>query len=593
MQRRAYRIYNNMRISTLMPYVKKIRLGQILLEKNLITQKQLDAAMIEQMASGKKLGNVLIEMQFIKEESLLKLLSEQLSIPYIDLRNFSFNPELVKMIPESYARRFHCLVLQKDDNGILVGMSDPQDVLAYDEISSQVKQSVHVALVRDADLQKILDVAYRHSAEISNLAEKLATQMGESEYDISELTSGLSSADTPVAKLLQTIFEDAVQVGASDIHIEPGDKIVRIRHRVDGLLHEQVLKEAHVADPLALRLKLMAHLNIAEKRIPQDGRFSIKIKNKNFDVRLSTMPTMYGESVVMRLLNQSAELLSLDLLGMPADMLAKLHRILTMPNGLLLITGVTGSGKTTTLYSILNELNLEDTKIITVEDPIEYRLPRITQVQVEPKIDLTFARVLRATLRQDPDIIMVGELRDHETAEIAIRSAMTGHFVLSTLHTNDAVTSTVRLLDMGIEGYLIASVLRAVISQRLVRRICLNCSADHSVSSQEEAWLISITGELKSGVTFKEGEGCAYCHQTGYKGQIALFELLEMNTALSNALRLSKTLDFVQLVKEQKDFKSLVFSGLELAVSGVTTISEVMRISGDVQFDNNIEKVAL
>ncbi len=574
-----------------MPYVKKIRLGQILLDKNVITQKQLDAAMIEQMASGKKLGNVLIEMQFIKEEDLLKLLSDQLNIPYVDLRNFSFNPEVVHLIPESYARRFHCLALKKDDNGVLVGMSDPQDVLAYDEISSQVKQIVHIALVREVDLQKILDVAYRHSAEISSLAEKLSTQMGESEYDISQLASGLSSADTPVAKLLQTIFEDAVQVGASDIHIEPGDKILRIRHRVDGLLHEQVLKETNVADPLALRLKLMAHLNIAEKRIPQDGRFSIKIKNKNFDVRLSTMPTMYGESVVMRLLNQSAELLTLEKLGMPTDMLIKLHRILTMPNGLLLITGVTGSGKTTTLYSILNELNVEDTKIITVEDPIEYRLPRLTQVQVEPKIDLTFARILRSTLRQDPDIIMVGELRDHETAEIAIRSAMTGHFVLSTLHTNDAITSTVRLIDMGIEGYLIASVLRAVISQRLVRRICLNCSVDHTISPQEETWLISMTGMLKPGVIFKQGEGCAYCHQTGYKGRIALFELLEINTALANALRLNNTLDFIQLVKNEKDFKSLVFSGLELAVSGITTLSEVIGISGDVQFDSNIEKV--
>jgi MSHA biogenesis protein MshE len=239
----------------------------------------------------------------------------------------------------------------------------------------------------------------------------------------------------------------------------------------------------------------------------------------------------------------------------------------------------------------LSELNHEDTKIITVEDPIEYQLPRITQVQVEPKIDLTFARVLRSTLRQDPDIIMVGELRDHETAEIAIRAAMTGHFVLSTLHTNDAITSAVRLLDMGIEGYLIASVLRAVISQRLVRRICLNCCVDHAISPQEEAWLISITGKVKPDVIFKQGEGCAYCHQTGYKGRIALFELLEINKPLADALRLNKTLDFVQLVKNEKDFKSLVFSGLDLAVSGITTLSEVISISGDVQFDSHIEKV--
>lgn len=566
-----------------MAHVKKIRLGQILLDKNLITQKQLDAAMIEQMASGKKLGTVLVEMHFIQEDALLQLLSEQLNVPFVDLKTFTFNPEFVHLIPESYARRFHCLVLTKDESGVLLGMSDPQDVVAYDEISSQLKQPMHIALVRDIDLQKILDVAYRHSAEISNLAEKLAVQMGESEYDIAQLTSGLSSAETPVARLLQTIFEDAVQVDASDIHIEPGENVLRIRHRVDGILHEQVLKEKNVADALALRLKLMAHLNIAEKRIPQDGRFSIRIKNKNFDVRLSTLPTMFGESVVMRLLNQSAELLELDKLGMPKDMLQKLRKILSLPNGLLLITGVTGSGKTTTLYSILSTLNTIDTKIITVEDPVEYRLPRITQVQVQPNIDLTFARVLRASLRQDPDIIMVGELRDHETAEIAIRSAMTGHFVLSTLHTNDAISSTVRLLDMGIEGYLIASVLRAVISQRLVRRICNNCSVDAIPTPQEASWLASIAGSSYANTTFKVGSGCAYCHQTGYKGQIALFELLEITTPLANALRLNNTLEFIRIVKEDRHFKPLVFSGLDLASTGVTTLSEVMRIVGDAQ----------
>ena len=574
-----------------MAYIKKIRLGQILLDKNLITQQQLDAAMIEQMASGKKLGTVLIDMQFIQEDVLLQLLSDQLDIPYVDLRNFTFDPELVKLLPESYARRFHCLVLKREKNGLLIGMSDPQDLLAYDEITAQVKQPVSIALVRESDLLKILDIVYRHSIEISNLAEKLAIQIGESEYDSAQLTSGLSSVDTPVAKLLQTVFEDAVQVNASDIHIEPGDKILRIRHRVDGILHEQILKEKNVADALALRLKLMAHLNIAEKRIPQDGRFSIKIKNKNFDVRLSTVPTTYGESVVMRLLNQSLDLLTLDKLGMPADMLHVLHRVMTLPNGLLLITGVTGSGKTTTLYGILNELNTEETKIITVEDPVEYHLPRITQIQVQPQIDLTFARVLRATLRQDPDIIMVGELRDHETAEIAIRAAMTGHFVLSTLHTNDAISSTVRLLDMGIEGYLIASVLRAVISQRLVRRICTNCSAEYSLSSQEETWLVSVTGALHPDTKYKAGKGCAYCHQTGYKGQIALFELLEITPTLANALRLDNTIEFIRIAKEEMRFKPLVFSGIELADKGITTISEVIRIAGDAQVANTEKTV--
>jgi len=563
-----------------MANIKKIQLGKILLQQNMITQEQLDTALTEQIASGKKLGDVLIERGFIKEDSLLQLIADQLKIPYIDLRNYSFNPEIVHLIPESYARRFHCLVLKKDDKGIMVGMADPQDVFAYDEISQKLKQPIYVALVRQEDLNKILNVAYRHAAEISNLAEKLSIQMGESEYDISQLAAGVSSDETPVAKLLQTVFEDAVQVNASDIHIEPDEKVLRIRHRVDGMLHEQILKEKNVSDALALRLKLMAHLNIAEKRIPQDGRFSIKINKKNFEVRLSTLPTLFGESVVMRLLNQSADLLNLDKIGMSENRLLRLRKIMTSPNGLLLITGPTGSGKTTTLYSILNELNREDTKIITVEDPVEYRLPRITQVQVQPKIDLTFPRVLRASLRQDPDIIMVGELRDHETAEIAIRAAMTGHLVLSTLHTNDAVSSIVRLLDMGIEGYLIASVLRAVIAQRLVRCICRNCVVNYQISTQEEMWLLSVVGSTYSGVTFKQGAGCAYCHQTGFKGQVAVFELLEFNPLLANALRMKNTLEFERIVKDDMSFHPLVLSGLELARSGLTTLSEVIRIIG-------------
>ncbi len=569
-----------------MASIKKIQMGKTLLENKLITQEQLDAAIHEQMGTGKKLGNILVEMGFIKEDIFLKTLSNQLNIPYVDLKYYSFNPEFVSLLPESYARRFHCLVLTKDEKGLMVGMTDPQDVLAYDEISQQLKQPIHLALICEEDLQKIIDVAYRHSAQISSLAETLSIQMQETEYDIAQLTNSASSTETPVARLLQTVFEDAIQVNASDIHIEPGENMLRIRHRVDGILHEQVLKEKNVADALALRLKLMAHLNIAEKRIPQDGRFSIKIRDKNFDVRLSTLPTLFGESVVMRLLNQSADLLSLDKVGIPKDILIKLRKIITQPNGLLLMTGPTGSGKTTTLYGILNELNNEDTKIITVEDPVEYRLPRITQVQVQPKIDLTFASVLRASLRQDPDILMVGELRDHETAEIAIRAAMTGHFVFSTLHTNDATSSVVRLLDMGIEGYLIASVLRAIIAQRLVRRICRNCTTNYQITAQEEMWLLSVVGSMHAGMIFKQGAGCAYCHQTGFQGQVALFELLELNAALANALRMKDMLNFTRIVKNDINFQPLVLSGLELVTSGVTTLSEVMRIIGDVQTES-------
>jgi MSHA biogenesis protein MshE len=348
----------------------------------------------------------------------------------------------------------------------------------------------------------------------------------------------------------------------------------------------------NVADALALKLKIMARLNIAEKRIPQDGRFSIKIRGKNFDVRLSTLPTQFGESIVLRLLNQSMEVLKLHQLGIPEGMLQRLQKIISLPNGLLLMTGPTGSGKTTTLYAILSELNTPNTKIITVEDPVEYRLPRINQVQVQPKIDLTFARVLRAILRQDPDIILVGELRDRETAEIAVRAAMTGHFVFATVHTNDAVSTVVRLCDMGVENYLIATVLRAVISQRLVRRICQNCIEDYTATLQEKSWLTSIERIGIPNLSLKYGKGCTYCHQTGYKGQIAVFELLELNDVLASALRGDDTNEFVSLVQKDTNFKPILLSGMEFVSQGITTVSEIMRITGEIFSETAKESVA-
>lgn len=559
--------------------IKKIQLGKLLLENGLIKQEQLDYAILEQAKSGKKLGQLLIELKFLEEDQLLKLLSTQLKIPFIDLMSYSINVELSQLLPETTARHFKCILLESDADSCLVGMTDPLDILAHDALENVLKKHIRVALVRHSDLLKTQDIIYRHSEEISSLAEELSVEMGKSDYELSKLTEGLSMADAPVVKLLQTIFEDAVQVNASDVHIEPDEKVLRIRQRVDGVLHEHTLKETNVADALALRLKLMSGMNIAERRIPQDGRFSIKVKDKSFDVRVSTMPTQFGESVVLRLLNQSTSLLTLEQIGMPYDLLTAIRSIMSMPNGLFLITGPTGSGKTTALYAMLNELNTPDVKIITVEDPVEYRLPRITQVQVQPKINLDFARVLRATLRQDPDIIMVGELRDEETADIAIRSAMTGHFVFSTLHTNDAVSAPERLIDMGAKDYLVATVLRGILSQRLVRKICQNCIKDHKVTLQEEVWLKAFAKSAdQSFQSFKEGSGCAYCNHTGYKGQIGIFELLIIDARLANALRIGDMQAFRKIVESDKNFKTLVSRGLSLALAGQTTLQEVTRV---------------
>lgn len=559
----------------------KMNIGKLLIDKGFVTQVQLDTAIAKQSSTGEKLGQILIGLGYIQEDKLLQLLAEQLKIPFVDLRTYALHPEKVQLLPEFYARRYRAIVLASDENSVLVGMVDPQDIVAIDEISRILNKPIHLAIVREADLLKIIDMMYRQTTQIISLAEELSAELHQNDFDIAQLAVGLSLADAPVVKLLQTIFEDAVQVNVSDVHIEPDEHLLRIRQRIDGVLHEQILKEKHIAQAVTLRLKLMAGLNIAEKRLPQDGRFSIKIKDKNFDVRLSTMPVQFGESVVMRLLNQSAELLHLDQLGMPEKMLKRLHHLITLPNGLLIVTGPTGSGKTTTLYGILSTLNKAEKNILTVEDPVEYRISRINQIQVHSQIDLTFARILRSALRQDPDIIMIGELRDQETVSIALRAAMTGHFVFSTLHTNDAISSAVRLIDMGAEAYLIASVLRAAIAQRLVRRICKNCIQTHEPTPQELIWLASIKNFSYSAGCFKQGVGCTYCHNTGYKGRVGLFELLELTTVLAEALARKNAMEFNRIAKTDKNFRPLVLEGLDLVTQGITTLNEVMGVAGE------------
>lgn len=560
---------------------KKIQLGEFLVENNFLTKEQLQTAVERQKQTGEKLGRVIIDLGFITEEKLLEVLSQQLKIPFVDLKQYPIKPEIVKILPEFYARRFRAIVLNNESDELLLGMADPLDLVATDELTRILKKPFKIALIREDDLMQMIDLMYRHGTEITHLAGELSAELKIGDFDVSQLGAGLSSSDAPVVKLLQTIFEDAIQVNASDIHIEPDETLLRIRVRIDGVLHEQVVKEKNIAQALTLRLKLMGGLNIAEKRLPQDGRFSLKLKNKNFDVRLSTMPVQFGESVVMRLLNHSAELLKLDQIGMPDNVLTSFRHSLSLPNGLILITGPTGSGKTTTLYGALNELNTEYVKIITVEDPVEYRLPRISQVQVQPKIDLTFARVLRSALRQDPDIIMVGELRDQETVSIALRAALTGHLVLATLHTNDTLSSVVRLMDMGAPDYLVATVLRAVMAQRLVRRVCIKCARPYEPDTQELVWLKTVSPIEISLYNFKKGTGCTYCHNTGYRGQVGIFEFLELTPELANAIREHANLKFEEAARQSETYKPLMQGGLDLVAKGITTIDEVIRIAGE------------
>lgn len=556
----------------------KMRLGDLLVHEHIISEQQLNDALQAQKITGRKLGATLIEQQVIEETQLLRFLAQQLNVAFVNLDNEKLDPKVVKLIPEVYARRFRALALADLGESIQIAMSDPADLSSLDQLAPIVApKQIEIVVAQEKQILNAFDNLYRRTQDIESFASQLQEEYQETEeFELNALDENTS--DATVVKLLQSIFEDAVQMRASDIHIEPDEGILRIRQRIDGILHENTLDQVAISAALVLRLKLMSGLDISEKRLPQDGRFNITIKGHNIDVRVSTMPVQHGESVVMRLLDQSADLLTLDETGMPLKVLNKMRTALKRPHGMILVTGPTGSGKTTTLYGALSELNQSSKKIITVEDPVEYRLPRINQVQVNSKIGLSFASVLRTTLRQDPDILMVGEMRDQETVEIGLRGALTGHLVLSTLHTNDAITSAMRLIDMGAPSYLVASSLRAILAQRLVRRVCDKCASDYTPDAQELAWINHINPRF-SGAQFKLGKGCNSCNQTGYRGRIGVFELLEMNEPMMDALRLADTQAFSEAARANPEFEPLSVMALDYASQGITSLEEVFRVA--------------
>ncbi len=565
---------------------QKIRIGDLLVKNGVITEEQLMGALAAQKKKGTKLGNTLVDLGLVTSQQFYEFLASQMNLQFIDLKHYNYKPEVVRLLPETAARRFRAIVLSQDADRLLVGVADPTDIYAYDELTKILKQPVALAVVFESELLKAIDTVYRRTQEIVNIAEELGEELSHGDSTLEQLLTETNVEDAPVVRLLKSLFEDAIQVGASDIHIEPDEKVLRIRQRIDGMLHEQVMKEKRIAQALVSRLKLVCGLDISERRLPQDGRFNVRVKGRSVDIRLSTMPLQYGESVVMRLLDQSSGILDLEQVGLPPALLRRFRQQLHQPHGLVLVTGPTGSGKTTTLYGALNELNSKEKKIITVEDPVEYRLPRINQVQVYPKIGLDFARVLRAGLRQDPDIVMVGEMRDKETSDIALRAAMTGHLVLSTLHTNDAISTALRLVEMGAKGYVVASSLRAVLAQRLVRKICESCVESDPLEPATKTWLNNYSGrvdQLDASIEFKKGRGCPGCNNTGYSGRVGIFELLEINFDLADALRRNDSAGFAQIAKDLPQFVTLADSALVLALNGVTSMDEVLRVAGEVE----------
>jgi MSHA biogenesis protein MshE len=557
---------------------KRVRLGDLLLEKKLISEQQLKEALAEQRVSGRKLGRVLIDIGAVSEADLHNCLAAYLNIPFVDLAHMSLDPKIVSKLAETHARRHRALVLKEDQRGYLVCMADPTDLFAFDELSRLLGKPIRLALAKEASLLKTIDLIYRRTDEIMSLAEELDEELSETDVDIQALAAEEGSPDAPVIKLIQSMFQDAVHVDASDIHIEPDERCLRVRLRVDGLLQEQVIDGSRVGQALITRLKLMCGLDIAEKRKPQDGRFSIKVADKSLDVRVATMPIYHGESIVMRLLDTKASQLSFGELGMPEDIVARFRALTERSAGMVLVTGPTGSGKTTTLYAALQHVNSPDTKIITAEDPVEYRLARVNQVQVNAKIGLTFASILRTALRHDPDIVLVGEMRDQETVEMGLRAAMTGHLVFSTLHTQDATSAVSRLLDMGAQGYLIAAALDGVLAQRLIRRVCENCAQPAELSVQHAAWLARYLGaEQIRSTQFVEGAGCTYCNMTGYKGRVGVYELLEIDVPMADAIRREDLSELARLAPRAQAYRPLVHRALECASAKITSVDEIMR----------------
>ncbi|MFA7523755.1 MAG: GspE/PulE family protein [Acidithiobacillus sp.] len=561
--------------------LQKIRLGDLLVQNGIITAAQLDMALTQQRGSGRKLGQELIAQHLVTEEDLLNFLARQLHLERIDLSRQALDPQLVSRLPESLARRYRAIPLRDQGERYVVGMADPTDLPALDAISRAMGKPVKLALISETELLRVLPQLYGAVSKSAELRDALGDTVN---TPVSPPLLESSAEDAPVVRLLNAIFTDAARLQASDIHFEPEESGLRVRLRVDGVLREHLRLDSRLTPLIASKLKVMANLDIAERRLPQDGRTHLALEGKAYDVRMATMPVQDGESVVLRLLDQQTALLHFNELGMPGNVEASLQNIMHRPHGLFLVTGPTGSGKSTTLYAALNEINTVERKIFTVEDPVEYRLQGISQVQVHPRIGLDFARVLRTILRQDPDVIMVGEIRDHETAEIAARAALTGHLVLATLHTNDAVGAFPRLQELEVEPFLIGSAVLGVMAQRLVRRICPSCKTeDKEVSPAERAAFAARLGVPPDFVTFFCGKGCNTCNFTGYRGRQPVFELIRMDPLLRAAILGNSRAALLEAASQQQQFTLLREEAMRLVWEGITTLAEMVRVTSDAE----------
>ena len=566
------------------PKKKKYKsLGRLLLDKGLITDAQLQQSLDEQRYTGKLLGRTLVELGFIKEEEVLKILGIQAGMEFIDLKRIQISKEVIGKVPASIVKIYKVMPVKFEDHTLVVAISDPLNVNIPDDLRFMLGRSVKCVIAREADILDAIQEHYGESGEsINELLGEIERKVPGVPIEEEEVTDVVVlqelASQPPVVKLLNLILLQAVKERASDIHFEPFEEKYIIRYRVDGILYDITSPPKNLALAISSRIKVMANLDIAERRLPQDGRIMISVQGKNIDLRVSTLPTVFGESIVMRVLDREVVSLSLEQIGLTDFMLKELRGLTRRPNGVILSTGPTGCGKTTTLYSCLKEVNKIDYKIITTEDPVEYDITGIIQVPIKAKINLNFATCLRHILRQDPDIIMVGEIRDAETLQIAIQASLTGHLVFSTLHTNDAPGAITRLINMGAEPFLITSTLEAIIAQRLVRVICKSCREKYKPdpNALEE---INLSKEETKGVTFYRGKGCGQCNRSGYRGRTGIFEFLMITETMKPLIMERSQTSVIREAARKEGMRTLREHGLEKIKAGITTIEEVVRVT--------------
>ncbi len=569
---------------------KKLRLGDALIQEGLINDEQLQQALALQKKSGKRLGAVLVEMHLVTEQDIVQILSKQLKIPFIDLSNYLIDPVIAKLIPEHIAKRHMLIPINKVGNKLTVAMVDPLNIIAIDDIQLLTGLMVKPVVATQTDINKALQDAYGAVAKQDELMDQLddiGKEDGGGADDLDQLGE-LGENDAPIIRLCNLVLSQAVQNGVSDIHIEPFEKELRIRYRADGVLHTAMNPPKKATAAITSRIKIMASLNIAEKRLPQDGRIKIKVNNRSVDFRVSILPVIWGEKIVMRILDQTSLKVNLEDLGFEPGTLVRFKSGINSPYGIALVTGPTGSGKTTTLYSALTSLNTIERNVMTAEDPVEYMLQGINQVQCKPEIGLTFAAALRSFLRQDPNIIMVGEIRDLETAEIAIKASMTGHLVLSTLHTNDAPGTIGRIINMGIEPFMVTTSVLIIQAQRLVRKICKDCKYEIKPRAEQIAQF-GITPELlrrlelphlnEKNMLFYKGKGCESCNNSGMRGRVGVYEVLLMSERLRDIILNGGSTDDIRKQAVEEGMLSLRESALRKTLIGMTTCEEVVRVT--------------